>query len=280
MKLACRNTGSPVPDPMWLRARPRPGRPSLPTLLAVLAVLATLAAAPAVRAQDPGVTLQAALGDTLPINAPGLITGLTWVGGDTLAVLTEIPDSLSESGNREVRLLLENAQGMILRSEDFSGVLDRGLAWDGEFFWGCGDSDDGRSLLYKIEPDTLQVEEAFDTPGHRPSGLCWDGRFVWITDRDSGRVDRFDPEVKEITRSVVTPGFSPFGIAWDGTYMWLTDSGTGRLYRLAGGRRRWTGTVDAGVFLFRDQDVRLLFDGQDLRYLTPGRNLAIQILLF
>ena len=82
-------------------------------------------------------------------------------------------------------------------------------------------------------------------PGHRPTGMCFDGRFLWITDRDSGRVDRFDPEVEEITRSVQAPGFSPCGLAWDGRNMWVTDSGTGRMYRLVGlpadaGARRWT----------------------------------------
>ncbi len=172
--------------------------------------------------------------DSLDLGVQGNVTGMAWMGPDTLAVLTDIPDTLSQSGDREVVLVLRDRAGEVLRREDFTGVLDRTLAWDGEFLWSCGDARDGTSILYQIEPDTLRVEEAFDTPGHRPVGMCWDGRFLWLTDRDSGRVDRFDPEVKEITRSVVTPGYSPFGLAWDGLYMWVTDSGTGRLYRLAG----------------------------------------------
>ena len=157
--------------------------------------------------------------------------------------------------------LLRNRSGSVLAREDFRGVLDRALAWDGEFLYGCGDAPDGSSILYQIGVDSLKVAEAYDVPGHRPSGMCYDGEFVWISDRDSGRVDRFDPETGAITRSAVTPGFSPFGLAWDGRDMWVTDSGTGRLYRLAGGRRRWTATADAHVFMFRGQDVLLLTQG-------------------
>jgi hypothetical protein len=224
-----------------------------------------------------GVELSFSVVDTMVLPGPGSVTGMTWIGPDTLVVLTDIPDTLSESGDREVRMIFRDRMGEILRMEDFTGVLDRTLAWDGEFLWGCGDAQDGSSILYQIEPDTLRVEEAFNTPGHRPVGMCWDGRFLWITDRDGGRVDRFDPEVKEITRSVVTPGFTPFGLAWDGLYMWVTDSGTGRMYRLAGSRRNWSATVDTESFLFRGHDVHLLHDGQSFWYIPAGDTLAYQI---
>ena len=141
------------------------------------------------RAADPGVTLAVATGDTLQINTAGRITGLTWVGRDTLAVLTEIPDTLSESGTREVHLVYQDSIGAVIRREDFTGVLDRGLAWDGEFLWGCGDTDEGRSLLYKIEPDTLKVEEAFDTPG-APSERSVLGRPLRLDHRPGLRPDR------------------------------------------------------------------------------------------
>lgn len=227
--------------------------------------------------QSQDLELSFSVIDTLFIPTEGFITGMTWMGPDTLAVLADIPDTLSTSGDREVILILRDRAGEILSREDFTGVLDRTLAWDGEFLWSCGDARDGSSILYQIEPDTLRVEEAFDTPGHHPVGMCWDGRFLWITDRDSGRVDRFDPEVKEITRSVITPGFSPFGLAWDGLSMWVTDSGTGRMYRLAGSRRSWNATVDTESFLFRGQDVHLLHDGQSFWYLPAGSQEALQI---
>lgn len=225
----------------------------------------------------PDVTISFSRLDTLMLPTAGTISGLTWMGPDTLVVLNDIPDSLSESGDREVRMIFQDREGEVLRVEDFTGVLHRGLAWDGEFLFSCGDADDGSSILYRIEPDTLMVEEAFDAPGNRPCGMCYDGRFVWITDRDTGRVDRFDNEVGEITRSVVTPGFSPFGVAFDGKYMWITDSGSGRMYRLTGARRRWSATVGTDSYMMRGQDVLLLHDGESFWYVPQGENIAVRI---
>lgn len=228
---------------------------------------------------DPAQSLEISFTvvDSLRLPDLGQVTGMTWIGSDTLVVLTDIHDTRSQSGDREVLLIMQDRWGTVFRRENFTGVLDRTLAWDGAFLYSCGDAQDGTSILYQIEPDTLRVEEAFNTPGHRPVGMCWDGRFLWITDRDSGRVDRFDPEVKEITRSVVAPGFSPFGVAWDGLHMWVTDSGSGRMYRLAGSRRTWNATVDAQSFLFRGQDVHLLHDGQSFWYVPAGEAMAYQI---
>jgi sugar lactone lactonase YvrE len=253
---------------------------SLVGLLTVLLIVGVVGDAQAQnrRALDiPGTVLSFAPLDTLVLPTEGQVTGLTWLGTDTLVILADLADTLTASGDREVHLVFQDSTGTVFQDEDFSGVLDRGLAWDGEFLWSCGDADDGSSILYKIKADTLRVEEAFNTPGHRPSGICWDGRFLWITDRDSGRIDRFDPEAKDITRSVVTPGFSPFGVAWDGLHMWITDSGTGRLYRLAGSRRNWNATVDAESFMYRARDVLLLHDGKSFWMIPDGENLAIRV---
>ena len=219
-------------------------------------------------------------GDTLVIPGEGRLTGLSMAGEDTFALLNEVPDSLSVTGERVVTLVLQSGEGEIYNEADFSGVLDRALAWDGEFFWSCGDADDGSSIIYKIATDTLGVlviEDAITAPGHHPASLAFDGRYLWLTDRDSARIDRFDPEVEEFTRTVVAPGFSPFGLAYDGAAMWLSDSGTGRLYRLNGSRLRWTGSVAPDVFLARDQDTRLFHDGLNLRYLLPGTRLTVRM---
>ena len=249
-------------------------RPILDLTLAL--ALAGVLAAPVLAVSEFALTT----GDTLTIPGQGQLTGLTMAGEDTLALLTVIPDSLSTSGDREVWLVLQDSLGGIHNEADFSGVLDRALAWDGESFWACGDADDGSSIIYKIVTDTLGVlviEDAITGPWHRPTSLAFDGRYLWLTDRDSGRIDRFDPEVQEFTRSVVAPAFSPYGLAWDGFSMWLTDSGTGRLYRLTGSRLRWSGTVAPDQFLVRGQDVRLFFDGEILRYLPPGERIAIGV---
>jgi len=225
---------------------------------------------------DPQVNIVFATADTMMLPAGGSIVGLAWQGPDTLIVLQDISAEEAVSGSREVRMIFQDRDGRILRTEDYSGVLDRGLAWDGTSIWSCGDSDDGMSMIYQIEPDTLHVVESFMAAGHRPSSMAFDGRHVWITDRDAGRVDRLDVEIGEITRSAVTPGYSPFGLAWGGTHLWVTDSGTGKMYRLRGTRSTWSGTVDAALVMYRGQDVRLLGDVGGLWFVPPGENFMVR----
>lgn len=263
----------------------KPGRCTVSLLLTVaLVVAALLGAVGETTAQLEGNDPQQTVGftelGTLRLPPVGKVVGVTWMGPDTLAVLMDVADTLTTSGERQMRLVFQDSVGVAFREEDFSGVLDRALAWDGEFLWSCGDADDGSSILYKIGVDSLdvwQVDEAYDTPGHRPSDMCFDGRFVWITDRDTGRVDRFDPEVEEITRSALTPGFSPFGVGWDGRNMWLTDAGTGLMYRVSGSRRTWSATVAAESFMHRGEDVLLMAEGQRFWYLPAGQNIAVRI---
>lgn len=207
----------------------------------------------------------------------GRVTGLAWLGGDTLAVLVVDDEQAMAEGRSKTRLVLQNRAGTVLRTEDVTGVLDRALAWDGRALWSCGDVDGGGSVLYRLEPGLLTVTASYPAAGHRPTGLCYDGRFVWMTDRDSGRLDRFDPEVMEVNRTAATPGFSPSGLAWDGHSLWLSDFGTGRLYRLSGSRREWSGTVEPGSFLYRGRVVHLAHDGADLWILPEGARRLIKV---
>ncbi len=231
----------------------------------------------AVFSQVPSRTFTAQFADSLSLSITGRATGITWIGPDTLAVLDDIPDTLAENGRRTVRLVFQDRGGRVLLENDFTGVLDRALAWDGEFLWGCGDNAAGGSLIYKIRLDSLLVDEAYDLPGHRPSGMCFDGRFLWLADRDSGRLDRFDPQAEAITRSAFSPAFSPVGLAWNGRHTWLTDVGSGQMYRLTGGRRNWSGTVTAESFFHRGQEILLLGDDFSLFYVPQGEHFAVRI---
>jgi streptogramin lyase len=228
-------------------------------------LLLALLIAPAAVAAELSVTVADSL--ALP---DGEVTGLTWAGTDTMALLVTVTDSLAVEASAQVFLVVGDTTGTVYWQEEFTGVLARGLAWDGEFFWSCGDDAEGGSLLYKIKADTVRVEEVFATPGHRPMSLAFDGRWLWITDRDNGRIDRIDPETGDLTRSVGAPGFSPVGLAWDGRAMWLTDSGTGRLSRMRGGRLQRRDTVAADDWFRRDVDVRLVHDGTSLWFLPDG----------
>lgn len=210
----------------------------------------------------PATVLALARLDSVAIAAPGRVAGIAWLGPDTLAVLTvSAEDGVTSPA---ARLVLQDRRGRVLRSEDVTGVLDRGLAWDGAWLWGAGDAGGGGARLLRLEPARLTVTASYPTPGHRPAGVCHDGRFLWLVDRDSGRLERFDPALLEVTRSTPAPAFSPAGLAWDGRHLWLADAGTGRLYRLSGSRRAWSGTVNAAHFAYRGRAVHLTHDGRDL----------------
>lgn len=241
-------------------------------LVWLVVVLAALLTGPA-RA-DLSVTLVDSL--ALP---PGVVTGLTWAGADTLALLVSLPDSLQPDLRPQVFLMAGDAEGTVHWQEEFTGVLARGLAFDGEFFWSCGDDREGGSLLYKIRADTVEVVEVYPTPGHRPMALAYDGRWLWMTDRDQARIHRIDPENGDVTRSVAAPGFSPGGLAWDGRALWVTDAGTGRLTRLRGGRLERHDMVAADDWFLRGQDSLLGHDGRSLWILPVGEAFLRRVLL-
>ena len=251
-------------------------RASPAAAVVVLTFLMVLGAGTPGRTQEPQPELAMMPADTLVLAAAGTVTGLAWMGPDSLALLTIVPDSRADSSGRGVRLVVQDRAGRILRQGDFAGILARGLAFDGRYLWACGDVDDGSSLLYRLSPDVLQVEAVFDLPGHRPSGVCFDGEFLWVADRDAGRLDRCDPGTGALTRTVVAPAFSPCGVAWDGRAVWLTDSGTGRLYRLAGPRLTLTGTVRAQDHWQRGADIPLAHDGVSLWYVPADGQFAVR----
>ncbi len=237
-------------------------------------VVASLLIGGLLPADASGADLQIAVTDSLAppvVPEPGRtrITGLCWAGADTLALLVAQRDSLDLERGEQVFLVVGDTTGAIYWQEDFTDVLHRGLAWDGEFFWSTGDDTEGGSLLYKIKADTVRVEEVHPAPGHRPMSLAFDGRWLWVSDRDSGRLDRVDPETGQLTRTASPPGFSPVGLAWDGRAMWLTDAGTGRLARLRGGRLDRQDLVAAEDWFLRGMDVLLAHDGRSLWLLRP-----------
>lgn len=237
----------------------------------ILAWLCLVQPGDVVRADD----LMVSVADSLALPA-GCVAGLTWAGADTLAMLVSRTDDQGFDETTNVTLVVGDTTGTIYWQEDFSGVLTRGLAWDGEFLWSCGDDDGGGSLLYKIRVDTVGVAEVYPAPGHRPMDLAFDGRWLWITDRDNGSIDRIDPETGNLTRTVAAPGFSPGGLTYDGQGMWVADAGTGRLTRMRGGRLQRRNPVAAEDWFLRGYDVLLGFDGQHVWSLAENDSLLRQ----
>lgn len=250
----------------------------LPLLVLLLCATFPATAAPVADYRMPDLLVSFTAVDSLLL-PPGRVTGMAWMGPDTVALLVQIPGRLQEREPSRVLLTYQNRHGEILRQVDFTGKLRRGLAYDGQFLWSCGQDEDGGGLVFEIDPDTCNVERSLPTPGHAPSGLCWDGTHLWVSDRDSRRIDRLDTTSGEVLRSVVAPAFTPYGLAYDGQNLWVTDSGTGRLYRLSGSRYHWSATADLESFLMRGRDVLLLHDGTSFWYLPVGDERAVRVVI-
>lgn len=128
-------------------------------------------------------------------------------------------------------LIILDAQGRVVRTQDCTGSLTDGLAWDGRQFWSCGETAAGPARLHRVSPSSLASVASWPLPGRRPRGVAWDGRRVWIADRDAGRLIAFDPERGQVLEAPPAPGLSPTGLAWDGAALWVADAGAGRLFR-------------------------------------------------
>lgn len=241
---------------------------SLDRRIAVVAML-LLALAVGAPAQPPADTLRFSVADTFVITDQTL-RGFAWIGEDTTLALVADLDTTPGAAPLSTTLVWSGRDGEVLREFDVSGVLSRGLAYDGEWIWGIADADaEAGARLVQLEPDTLYVEETYPLPGHRPQDLCWDGQSLWMVDRDRGRLDRFDLESEDVTRSMPTPGFSPCGVAHDGSFLWVTDFGTGRMDRLSRGGSTWNGTVAVDSYFRRGEVISLLW-GRGSLWLFPA----------
>ncbi len=228
----------------------------------------------ALAAAAPSGELAATRGDSLIVEG-GELRGLAWLDDLRYVALVVEPDTLPLMPPLRSALVWRDRDGAVVREEDFTGTLSRGLAFDGKYLWSLGDATpEAEAALFKIESDTLFVDAVYPTPGHRPCDLAWDGRHVWLVDRDRGRLDSFDPETEQVTRSVLTPAFSPCGVAFDGRHLWTSDASTGRLYRHTGRGATWSGTVAREGFDHRGEDVLLAWDGVSLRAVPQPGNTA------
>ncbi len=242
----------------------------------LLVILLLICATSTIAAVFDGINITT--GDTLQLHRPGL-QGLAWLDSNRVAVLYVTPDSLPELPPLNVELVMTDSAADTISVKDYTGILNRGLIYDGEFYWSFGNTAPGKSSLYKIDADTLNVEDSFKLLGHYPAGIVWDGDYIWLTDRDRGRADRFspDPMTEKIVRTVLTPGFSPYGISGGEKYFWVTDVSTGRMYRLSHGGK-WNGTVTKESFWHRGEEIGLSHDGENLWMWAPGDSIAVQVL--
>ncbi len=137
-------------------------------------------------------------------------------------------EALWVCGDSTDQLYRIDGGGNVLMVVDTPTVWSDGLTYDGEFLW------HGSSYLdriYKLDPADGGMETYFNSPGGRPDGLAFDGTALWHADYDLDRIYRI-----HINGSVLgafdAPGPNPNGLTFDGTHLWNADSESRTLYRL------------------------------------------------
>ncbi|UCG51686.1 MAG: T9SS type A sorting domain-containing protein [Candidatus Latescibacterota bacterium] len=104
-----------------------------------------------------------------------------------------------------------------------SGFVDpTGITFDGTWIWAT--EQHASSPLYKIDPETLSIEEThfLSVPSCCVQGLAWDGRYIWISG-DGYTIYRFDPVTSDLQHTCTRAG-SPqvIGLTAIGSEIWST----------------------------------------------------------
>lgn len=77
------------------------------------------------------------------------------------------------------RLLRMDDKLNILTTHEITDIQEPcQLAWDGKNLWASSWYD---NLVFKIDPDTLDVVGYFRSPVKKTTGITWDGKFFWVT---------------------------------------------------------------------------------------------------
>ena len=98
-----------------------------------------------------------------------------------------------------------------------------GAVFDGQHLWSM---DPAAMKVYRIDPETEQMEAVFDVPGVNPCGIGFDGQCLWISDLTLKTYTLIDRETGTPQLSFELPGPAsklPTGIAYDGESFWALD---------------------------------------------------------
>jgi hypothetical protein len=99
----------------------------------------------------------------------------------------------------------------------------RGLAYDGQYLW-AANSGDGNSTLgpkiYRLDPDSGTVINAYNGIINHPCGLAWDGQYLWHSTYIGGAIYQLDTLGLSIIKTFAAPTTHPFDLAWDGNYLY------------------------------------------------------------
>jgi len=87
--------------------------------------------------------------------------------------------------------------------------------------------------LYKIDPDTGQVQQTLQAPGYETAGLAAEGKLLWVLDAAARRVYKLDPRSGVTKRALPVYCKSPQGLAFDGKTLWVADLKGRRLHQIS-----------------------------------------------
>lgn len=99
----------------------------------------------------------------------------------------------------------------------------RGLAYDGQFLWAANSGDDSSAYgpkIYKLDPDSGTVINAYAGIANYPCGLAWDGQYLWHSAFVAGMIYRLDVATMSVDKSFAAPTTHPFDLAWHGAYLY------------------------------------------------------------
>ena len=137
-------------------------------------------------------------------------------------------EALWVCGDSTDQLYRIDGVGNVLTAVDTPAVWSDGLTYDGEFLW---HSSSYLDRIYKLDPADGGMVTYFNSPGGRPDGLAFDGTALWHADYDLDRIYRIHIN-GSILGSFEAPGPNPNGLTFDGTHLWNADSDSRTLYRL------------------------------------------------
>ena len=111
------------------------------------------------------------------------------------------------------------------------GGEGRGITWDGNSFWY---SEWGNDKIYKLNANTGEVIQSFNSPGSGPQGLAWDGEYLWSTDEYSNKYYKLSPTDGSIVKEFPDPEISGYfgGIAYSNGNIYLSNSITQKIFNV------------------------------------------------
>jgi len=99
----------------------------------------------------------------------------------------------------------------------------RGLAFDGQYLW-AANSGDGNSMfgpkIYRLDPDSGTVINAYNGIIDHPCGLAWDGQYLWHSAYIGGFIYQLDTMGLSILKAFEAPTIHPFDLTWYDGYLY------------------------------------------------------------